>query len=73
MEIEDLELMSPELEDHMLEMFGDQFIADAMRIIQTRNFTVLDGPLVHEAICIVVAMYIRKVKTGEINKDKVLH
>jgi len=73
LELEDLEIVSPELENHMLETFGDRFIGDAMRIVQTKQFTVLDGPMVHEAMCLVVAMYIRKIKTGEINTDRVLH
>lgn len=64
---------SPEVENQLLESFGERFLEDAIRIIGTRTYTALDEPLVHEAMCIIVAMYIRKVKLGEINQDKVLH
>jgi len=64
---------TPEVENQMLEHFGDNYLGEAMRIIQTRTYTETDEPLIHEAMCIVVAMYTRKVKLGEINRDKVLH
>lgn len=72
-DLDDIDIHSPEIENRMLEHFGDQFLGDAMRIVQSRMYTPLDGPLVHEAMCIIVAMYVRKVKIGEINKDKVYH
>ena len=72
-DLDDVDLHSPEIENQMLENFGDQFLEDAMRIVQTRCMNPLDGPAVHEAMCIIVAMYVRKVKIGEINQDKVYH
>lgn len=62
-----------EVENELLEHFGDQFLEDAIRIVQTRNFSELDAPVIHEVMCIIIAMYVRKVKNGEINKSKVWH
>jgi len=71
--LEEIDLTSTEMENQMLEHFGDQFLEDAMRIVQNRCFTPLDAPVIHEAMCIIVAMYVRKVKNGEININKVYH
>ena len=62
-----------QVENEMLENFGDKFLEDALRIVQTRTYSALDEPLIHEAMCIVVAIYTRKIREGEINQDKVLH
>ena len=62
-----------EIENQMLEQFGDEFLENAMSIVQTGRFTSLDAPAIHQAMCIVVSMYIRKIKNGEINQDKVWH
>ena len=67
------ELDSSQIENAMLERFGDKFIEETMRLIQTRAYTPRDELLIHEALCIVLAIYTRKVKDGEINKDKVFH
>ena len=72
-DLDDIDLHSPEVENQMLEHFGDQFLGDALRIVQSKSFSPMDAELVHEAMCIIVAIYVRKVKIGEINKDKVLH
>ena len=72
-DLEEIDLTSSEIENQMLEHFGDQFLEDAMRVVQTRSFTPMDAPLIHEAMCIIVAMYVRKVKNGEINLDRTFH
>ena len=72
-DLDDVDLHSPDVENQMLEHFGDQFLADAMRIVQSRSFSALDNEVIYEAMCIVVATYIRKAKTGEINKNRILH
>ena len=71
--LDDVDLFSPETENQILENFGDQFLVDALRIVQSGVFSPLDKEIAYEAMCIIVAMYIRKVKAGEINNDKVLH
>ena len=67
------EFNSSEIENEMLERFGDRFLEETMRMIQTRTYVGEDEPLIHEALCIVLAIYTRKLKDGEINKGKVLH
>ena len=62
-----------EIENEMLERFGDRFLEETMRVIQTRHYVDEDEPLIHEALCIVLAIYTRKIREGKINKDKVLH
>ena len=71
--LDELDLISTEMENQMIEYFGDEFLVDAVRIMHNRAFTPLDAPLIHEAMCIVVAMYVRKVRNGEINQEKVYH
>jgi len=68
MDINDLEM-----ENELLEGFGDKYIGDALRIVTTKMITPLDNEMLYEAMCIVVAMYMHKVSTGSINKDRVLH
>jgi hypothetical protein len=68
MDIDDLDM-----ENELLEGFGDKYIADALRIVTTRITTPLDNEMIYEAMCIIVAMYMNKVNTGSINKDRTLH
>jgi hypothetical protein len=68
MDIDDLDM-----ENELLEGFGDKYIADALRIVTTRITTPLDNEMMYEAMCIIVAMYMNKVNTGCINKDRTLH
>jgi len=60
-----------EVENMLLEQFGNRFLEDAIRIIATRTVTPFDNELVYEAMCIIIATYTRKIKSGEI--DRVLH
>jgi hypothetical protein len=60
-----------EVENMLLGQFGDKFLEDAVRIISTRTVTPFDDELVYEAICIILAIYTRKIHSGEINR--VLH
>ena len=68
MDINDLEM-----ENELLESFGDKYIVDALRIVTTKITTPLDNEMMYEAMCIIVAMYMNKVNTGCINKDRILH
>lgn len=68
MDIDDLDM-----ENELLESFGDKYIGNALRIVTTKTITPLDNEMVYEAMCIIVAMYMNKVNTGSINKDRVLH
>jgi len=66
------EITSTEMENKMLEHFGDNFLGEAMRIIGERLYTERDEALVHEAICIVTALYLKRLENGDIKKE-VLH
>jgi hypothetical protein len=64
---------SLEIENQLIETFGDVFIIDAIRILGGNIDIPGDAAVIHEALSIVVAMYVRKIKAGEINKNKVYH
>ena len=72
-EIEDSTLTNREVENLLIEKFGDRYLSEAMRIVSTKVILPFDSDMVYEAMCIIVAMYTQKVKDGEINKDKVMH
>jgi len=71
--IDNLELNTLEMENNLLEHFGDKFLEDAIRIVQTGKFSPVDAIVIHEAMSIVISLYVRKIKDGEINQGKVLH
>ena len=70
---EDIDFNCPEMENQLLASFGENFLLDAMRVVQTNSFTPLDGPMIHEAMCVIVSMYIRKAKNGELNQNRTYH
>jgi hypothetical protein len=75
MDIEDsgINLEDTDVENALFQDFGDKYIADALRVLTTKHVTILDRDMVYEAICIVVALYMKKVQDGVINQDKVMH
>jgi hypothetical protein len=73
LDLENLHLDTEHVENELFENFADKYLADAVRIVATKNIGPMDGELIHEAMCIVVAMYMHKVETGQINKNKVMH
>lgn len=72
-DLEDLDLETEHIENELFENFADRFLTDAVRIVATKTIDPMDGELIHEAMCIVVAMYMHKVETGQINQNKVWH
>jgi hypothetical protein len=68
-----MDIDDTDMENELLENFGDKYIADALRIVTTRTMTPLDNEIVYEAMCIIVAMYMNKISTGCINKDRTFH
>ena len=62
-----------EFENDLIEKFGDRFLTDAVRVLSSRRITPPDIELIHEALSILIAMYLSKVKSGEIEQDRVLH
>ena len=55
-------LTAEEMTTELIEKFGNTHLRDAMRIISTRTVTEFDDQMVHEAMCILVAMYNKEVK-----------
>jgi len=70
---EDILGMGDYTENELLEYFGETHLLDAVRILASRQVTEKDAQLIHEALCIVVSMYVTKYNEGEIEKDAVLH
>lgn len=70
---EDILGISDYTENELLEYFGQTHLLDAVRILASRSVTADDSQLIHEALCIVVSMYVTKYNRGEIDKDVVKH
>lgn len=70
---ESLSISHKEMDNQLLEFFGYEHLGDALRIIQTGRFTPKDADVIHDAMCIVMSIYVRKVKSGEINEDIRMH
>lgn len=69
----DKDLQILDTEDILLERFAEKYLADALRIISTRTAKARDSELMYDAVCITTAIYMKKVKDGEIHADRVLH
>ena len=61
------------LENRMLEEFADNHLQDAIRIITTRYTGIEDYELIYDAVNIVTAMYIKRLRAGECHNNRVLH
>lgn len=61
------------MENQLFENFGDKYLTDMIRIISTKSPIYTDNSLIHEALCIMLAMYMQKIKDGEINQNRDLH
>lgn len=61
------------IENELLEHFGDVYLDDAVRIVNTNKILPSDNKMIHGTMCIIVAMYVNKVRAGEINRNKVYH
>lgn len=73
MDLEDWGISHKEMDNHLLEQFGFDHIEDAIRILRTGIFTPADGEVIHEVMCIVLSIYSRKLRDGEINKNVKFH
>jgi len=72
-DLKDQDLAVLSHENEMLEDFAEKYLADAMRIIATRCAREEDHELIYDAICIATAMYMKKLKDGEVHKDRMIH
>ena len=70
---ETIVLTSKHMENQLLEQFGNSHLENALRIISTKIVTEEDDEMVHDAMCILVAMYTHKLRTGEITQGVTLH
>ena len=72
-DLETLNLSDSEVTNILIEKFGDEYLNEAIRIITTQLILPKDAAMITEAISILLSIYMEKVKSGEINKDKVIH
>ena len=72
-DLAELELDMKDVENQLMENFGDRYLADVIRIVSTQQVTPFDADLVYEAMTVLLAIYTNKLKSGEINQNKVLH
>ncbi len=70
---ENMEVKIKEIENTMFQNFGDKHISEAIRLVNTKIILPTDNDMIHEALCIIIAMYMQKIKDGVLNADKVLH
>lgn len=59
-------------ENALFKAFGDRYIEDALRVVGTKFSTPADQEMIYEALCIMVAIYMKKVKDGDID-ERILH
>lgn len=69
----DQDLATLDHENVLLEDFAEKYLADAMRIIATRSAREEDYDLIYDAICIATVIYMKKLKKGEVHKDRMIH
>jgi len=73
MDLEDEELQVLDYADSLLENFAEEYLMDALRILNTKLVRDEDYKLMYNAVCIVTTMYMEKIKNGEIHQNRVLH
>jgi len=72
-ESEIMEINTKALENELFEKFGDKYLEDIIRVVNTREFGAKDIPMVVESLAIVLTLYMNKVRDGELNRNKVKH
>jgi hypothetical protein len=72
-ELEIDQLEDIKMENELLQVFADNYLDKAIRIVRTKQISQLDEEMVYEGMCILVSLYMNKVRKGEMNTDKVLH
>lgn len=72
-DLQDQDFSVTEQENEMLEDFAEKYLSDALRIISTRCATNADHELIYDAICITTALYMRKLKDGEVHTNRKIH
>lgn len=72
-DLEDKDLSILDREVELLENFGERHLADAFRIIATRSATTADHELIYDAICIATALYMKRLKDGEVHVNRTIN
>lgn len=72
-DLSDKDLSILDHENEIVEKFGEKHLAAALKIISTRAASAEDNELIYDAICIATALYMKKVKDGEILIGRVIH
>jgi hypothetical protein len=69
----EFEVTNRSMENELLEIFADEHLTAALRIVSTNILLPPDEKLIREALAIVVAMYFQRLKDGELNQNRMLH
>lgn len=72
-DLNDKDLSVLDQEVQILENFGEKHLVDALRIIATRSASAADHELIYDAICIATALYMKRLKDGDIHADRSIH
>ena len=72
-ESDELKMLEAADEDAALEKFAELYLVDAMRIIATRFVTKEDADLLYDAVLLTTSFYLKKLKNGEVHKNRMLH
>jgi hypothetical protein len=72
-DLNDKDLSVLDHENELLENFGEKHLTDALRIISTRSANSADHELIYDAICITTALYMKKLKDGEVHINRIYH
>lgn len=62
-----------EFETKMLQEFGDKYLGDVVRILNTHTVEPTDRELIDEGLSILVGMYTTRLRSGEISKYRIVH
>jgi hypothetical protein len=61
-------------ENELLQTYADMHLQDTMRIILSKQSTPEDANLIYDALCLITAIYMKRIQSGEIHvTDRVYH
>jgi hypothetical protein len=70
---EEIDFNPKELENHLIENWGDNHIEAAIRIASTSIILPQDEDLMYQAVCIALTVYSNRLRDGKLNPDRRLH
>ncbi len=70
---EEFDFSPKELENHLIENWGDNHVEEAIRIASTQIILPQDNELIYQAVCIALTVYSNRLRDGKLNPDRRLH